>query len=157
MTFHRDPLSERFDQQAWRLVGRAYAQRGRWTVTYLAPPSPGSRAWAAGHGIDVDSRDPWGEVRWVRSFKRSSYWVLKHHGYAAGLRDRRRVAPEAAVAMRWQTVGPAERPEWGGPGWEIRVMIVPGGRAAYDAAGRIPEAERYTGGGLRSLPDVRGF
>ena len=154
--YRRDPISMWFDRAAGDLLARAYARPGRWAVTYLAPPSRERRRIARETwGVpDLDERDRWGATRWLRAFKRATYWNHRNYGYAEEFRPGdQRAAPAAATALVWDT-GPMVRlAGWPTRRREIRVMIMPGGDIATDAAGQLPAAKRYTADDrLRSKP-----
>lgn len=143
--FDRDPVSVQFDDAARRLLQRAYANPGQWTGTYLARPNPVWRAWARYRGIDLESRDRWGEVRWVRAFKRSCYWNLAWYGYAGHLGAARRVSKSDGKAMLWETGNLVRKQGWPGRRYAIRIKLVPGGRAAENhTRHELPPAQRYT-------------
>ena len=143
----RDPLSEWFDAAARRYLERAYANRDSWTGIYLAPPSVAQRAAAARLGIwDLGARDRWGEVRWVRAFKRSVYYQLKKHGWHDGPRwSETRVSAWPAVALEWETGRRVLKSGWPSRRWAIRVRLHDGGVAAQRAADRLPASERWVG------------
>lgn len=143
--FERDPVSVQFDAAARRLLERAYASPGAWTGTYLAQPSASWRAWAGFHGIDLTGRDPWGEVRWVRGFKRSCYWNLAWHGYAGGLQGARRIGKSDGAALVWDTGNLVMKAGWPSRRYAIRVRIMPGGQAAEaHVRSSVGVANRYT-------------
>lgn len=142
--FERDPVSVQFDAAARRLLARAYANEGDWTGTFLTQPSPLWRAWALAHGIDLRGRDRWGEVRWVRGFKRSVYWNLAWYGYAAEIGDARRIGKGDGKALIWQTGKLVMKSGWPARRWAIRVKVVPGGRAAEAHTHQLPRRDRYT-------------
>lgn len=156
--FERDPVSTQFDGAARRLLERAYVNEGDWTGTYLQRPSAVWRAWAAFRGIDLEGRDRWGEVRWVRAFKRSAYWNLAWYGYAGGLGGSRRIGKSDGKALVWQTGKLVMKSGWPGRRYAIRVKIMPGGRAAEHHAEHLPAARRYTENPeLRSMPGDRDY
>src|SRR5271170_335234 len=108
MTYQRDPLSVRFDGKAVALVRRAYRVKGSWAGDFLPPPGPRARAWLLWQGIDPYERDRWGELRYIRAYKRSVFWLLQHHGGVAGLRDTPNTGSfsggwHARVGGEWQT------------------------------------------------------
>lgn len=142
--FERDPVSEQFDAAARRLLVRAYANQGDWTGTYLAQPSPLWRAWGLAHGIDLSARDRWGEIRWVRGFKRSVYWNLAWYGYAGQLGSAPRIGKGDGKALVWQTGKLVRKAGWPARRWAIRVRLEPGGRAAEAHARALPQTQRYT-------------
>jgi hypothetical protein len=152
MPAQRDPLSEWFDAAAIRFLHRAYANRGEWTGVYLAPPTVAQRARVAaelGYTNLTSDRDKWGEVRWVRAFKRSVYWHLKKFGYSDGLRPGQfRASDWPAVSLEWQTGARVLKKGWPSRRWSIRISIHPTGRAAHEAAKKIPARERWIVGGV---------
>ena len=141
----RDPLSEWFDAAAQRLLARAYANRGQWTGIYLAPPTVRHQVAAAAIGFwDLRERDRWGEVRWVRAFKRSVFWNHKTYGYAADFRPgAARAADHAGTSLEWQTGQRVMKAGWPSRRWAIRVRVHPGGTAAHRAADAIPARKRW--------------
>lgn len=144
----RDPLSTWFDAAAVRFLERAYRNKGEWTGVYLAPPRLDQRARAAALGFyDLTAgRDRWGEVRWVRAFKRSVYWHLKKYGYYEGLRlGQPRGSEWAAVSVQWETGTRVLKRGWPSRRWAIRIKVHPGGSAASSAAARLPEADQWVG------------
>jgi hypothetical protein len=137
----RDPLSEWFDAAALRLLQRAYTAKGQWTGVYLAPPTVPQRARAAAYGFPdlTVGRDRWGEVRWVRAFKRSAYWNLARFGYSDTLRPGQYRASEfAAVAMQWETGQRVLKTGWPSRRWAVRVRIHQHGDPA-----KVPESRRW--------------
>jgi hypothetical protein len=137
----RDPLSVWFDAAALRLLERAYANKGQWTGVYLAPPSVPQRARAAMLGFpDLTSgRDRWGEVRWVRAFKRSVYWNHKKFGYSDGLHPGNyRNSPYAATALTWETGQRLIKRGWPSRRWAIRVAVHQSASVA-----KVPESKRW--------------
>jgi hypothetical protein len=146
MPLRRDPLSEWFDPPARRLLERAYASKGEWTGIYLAPPSPLQRAHAARLGFwDLGEKDKWGEVRWVRAFKRSVYWNHARFGYAGDFRPGEpRMSDHAGTSLEWETGQRVRKSGWPSRRWAIRVRIHPAGAAALAAAERkIPPSKRW--------------
>lgn len=108
MAYQRDPLSVRLDARAVRLVGKAYAVRGSWAGEYLPPPGPRARAWMGARGIDPYERDRWGELRFIRAYKRAVFWQLNNYGGPAGLRGTLNTGAgsggwHAPVRGEWQT------------------------------------------------------
>ena len=143
----RDPLSVLFDPAARRLLERAYANRGSWTGVFVAQPTVRQRAYAASLGIfDLRERDRWGEPRWVRAFKRSTYWNLRYYGRSDRIdfSERRAAAgynSPFAVSLIWDTGQLILRKGWPSRRWAVRVMLEDGGSAARAAVerGRSPE------------------
>ena len=137
MVYRRDPLSVRFDLPARRLIARAYEDKGtgRWTVGFLPPPGPKARAWAAREGINLYERDRWGELRFIRSFKRSVFWNVKWYGGVTGLRGSRNTASGgkeshwgAPVRVQWETgiiVRDEDSPHFGK--WAVKMRLHPSG------------------------------
>jgi hypothetical protein len=137
----RDPLSEWFDPAALRLLDRAYAGKGHWTGVYLAPPSVPQRARAALLGFPdlTRGRDKWGEVRWVRAFKRSVYWNHRMFGWSSGMRPGDyRTSPIAATALTWDTGQRVLRAGWPSRRWAIRIAIYPSADLA-----KVPGSRRW--------------
>jgi hypothetical protein len=156
----RDPLSVWFDPAARRLLERAYRSKGEWTGVYLAPPSIAQRARAAVEGEAGDltrERDRWGEVRWVRAFKRATFWQLNHYGSRNGLRglggEPNAVGTAktggggwaAPVRLEWDTGQRVRLAGWPTRRWAIRVRIHGGGAATSRAGLARPERERWIG------------
>jgi len=116
------------------MIARAYAVRGSWAGDFLAPPGPRARAWARAQGIDLMERDRWGELRYIRAFKRSVFWQLNKYGGVAGLRGQVNTGAfsggwRAPVRGQWETGVRVERPEWQTFRWAVRFRIHPGGSA----------------------------
>src|SRR5262252_9859320 len=123
--FERDPVSVWFDAAAVRLVTRAYEADGEWASVYVAPPTLAQRARLAGMGIwDPFERDRWGEVRWVRGFKRSVFHLVNHYG---GTRELREVPNTGAgtpgwhapVRVQWETGKRVRKPGWPTRRWAV--------------------------------------
>jgi len=135
MTFARDPLSVRFDGRAAAFVRRAYERKGEWVTDFVPPPGPRARAWMALHGIFRPyERDRWGEIRWIRAYKRSVYHLVSYHGGVRGLRAEVNAGAGSAgwhapVRVEWQTGIRAERPEWTAARWAVRIRLHPAGAA----------------------------
>jgi hypothetical protein len=142
--YQRDPLSEWFDGAASDWLARAYRTPGKWVTVYLAPPSKTRRALARTMGEpDLDKRDRWGEIRWVRAYKRAVYWNHKNYGYAESFRPgEARAADTAATGLRWETLGLLRKAGWPTRRRELAIMIVPPGDAMAAAAAR-PASQRY--------------
>ena len=150
MPLSRDPLSEWFDPAAVQLLRRAYQHPGQWAGTYLSPPSPRARAAAITLGIwNLAERDRWGEVRWVRAFKRAVYHQHRLYGYSGDFRPGQpRASDHAGTSLEWQTGQRVLKAGWPSRKWAIRVRIHPAGRAAYVAAVKnIPVKDRWVIGG----------
>ena len=148
----RDPLSEWFDAAAIRFLRRAYEHPGEWTGVYLAPPTVAQRARAAaelGYADLTRGPDRWGEVRWVRAFKRSVFWHMKKFGYSDGLRPGRfRASDWPALSVQWETGARVIKRGWPARRWAVRIRIHPTGRAAHQAAGKIPAGQRWVVNGV---------
>jgi hypothetical protein len=132
--YQRDPISVPFDGKARELIRRAYLVKGAWAGDYLPPPGPRARAWAASQGIDLFERDRWGELRYIRAYKRSVFWVLNYYGGVNDLRGQQNTGSgrggwHAPVRGQWETGLRVERPEWRTFRWAVRVRIHPGGSA----------------------------
>jgi hypothetical protein len=129
MPYARDPLSVVLDSRAVRLVQRAYAVRGAWAGEYLPPPGPRARAWMAAYGIDPYETDRWGELRFIRGYKRSVFWWLNNYGGTTGLRGQLNSGAghggwHSPVRGEWQTgIRNAEGL------WAVRFRIHAGGSA----------------------------
>ena len=144
MPAQRDPVSVWFDAAARQFLERAYASPGQWTGQYLAPPSPRAIARLALLGVNPYGRDRWGEVRWVRAYKRAVYYQLRAHGTAARMDySRVRASPWPARALEWQTGARVLQPGWPARRWAIRIRLHPPGRAASEAAARLPASRRW--------------
>ena len=131
--WQRDPLSVRFDPKATRLIERAYRARGAWAGDFLPPPGPRALAWMAWHGISPYERDRWGELRYVRAYKRAVFWNLNKYGGVTGLRELPNTGSfaggwRAPVRGEWQTGVRARSGRHLGE-WAVRFRIHPGGRA----------------------------
>jgi hypothetical protein len=169
VAYQRDPLSTRFDGKSARLISRAYAVRGAWAGDYLPPPGPRARLWMAAQGIDPYERDRWGELRYIRSYKRSVFWVLNNYGGVAELRGEKNTGAgsggwHAPVRGQWET---GIRNVEGA--WAIRFRIHPAGRG--DGRSETSRRGRQLGNALgnrwidddghatylQSTPDERGY
>jgi hypothetical protein len=144
VVYTRDPLSARFDLPARRLVEEAYEVRGEWAGMILAPPGPRARQWMYAHGINPYERDRWGELRFIRSFKRSVFWQVKWYGGLYGLRATANSASGGAesnwgapVRVQWQT---GVQVDTGGPlkSWAVRIRLHEPGDATRLAGRRDP-------------------
>jgi len=128
VSYQRDPLSVRLDPRAVRLVERAYVVRGAWAGEYLPPPGPRARAWMAREGINPYEIDRWGELRYIRGYKRAVFWLLNNYGGVTGLRGQLNTGAgsggwHAPVRGEWQTgIRNAEGL------WALRFRIHPSGR-----------------------------
>jgi hypothetical protein len=140
----RDPISVWFDPAARAFLERAYRAQGEWAGQYLAPPSPRALARLAAYGINPYARDRWGEVRWVRAYKRAVYYQLRLYGTREGMSyGRERVSKWPARSLEWQTGARVLRAGWPQRRWAIRVRLHPTGRAASAAARSIPASRRW--------------
>ena len=131
MAYRRDPLSVRFDGKAVRLIGRAYGVRGEWAGDFLPPPGPRALAWMGWAGINPWERDRWGELRYIRAYKRSVFWQLQHYGGVRGLRELPNTGSfsggwHAPVRGEWQTGVRVRQGEHVGD-WAVRFRIHAGG------------------------------
>jgi hypothetical protein len=159
----RDPVSVWFDPAARQFLERAYAVQGQWAGQYLAPPSRRAAATLMVMGVDPYERDRWGEVRWVRAFKRSVYYQLGLYGTAGGMSyGRERASDWPARSLEWQTGARVLKPGWPARRWALRARLHPTGRAASAAAReKVPASRRWVVNGrpteLQSLPGERGY
>ena len=118
-----------FDGRAVTLVNRAYAVKGSWAGAYVPPPGPRAMAWMARRGISPYERDRWGEIRFLRAFKRAVFWQLNNYGGVDGLRGTQNTGAgsggwHSPVRGEWQTgVRNAEGL------WAVRFRIHAGGSA----------------------------
>lgn len=85
--FERIQPGPKYDPTTGRLLGRAYAQPGRWVYTTVPRPRPGPRtlAWLREQGIALDLVDSGGLTTYERAFERSLWYV--HNGGAGGARN----------------------------------------------------------------------
>jgi hypothetical protein len=129
-----------FDSKAAAFLGRAYAVKGAWAGDYLPPPGPRARLWMFTQGIDPYEVDRWGELRFIRAYKRSVFWVLNWYGGVSGLRGERNLPKQsggwhAPVRGEWQT---GVRNDAGA--WAVRLRLHPdgkgGGRSETSRRGR---------------------
>ena len=165
--YRRDPLSERFDVPARRFLARAYTVRGQWAGDYVPPPGPRAWAWLAVHGVNPYEIDRWGEIRWIRAYKRSVYWHANWYGGTAGLRGQPNTGAgsggwHAPVRLEWQTGIRVERAQWTAARWAVRVRVHPAGsvtsRIGRERAERLGDAWISPDGAptfRQSLPDDR--
>lgn len=148
MTYSRDPLSERFDVPARRFLRRAYVVKGNWCGDYVPEPGPAARAWMLTHGIiNPYELDRWGEVRWIRAYKRSVYWNANWFGGVYELRPEPNTGAgaggwHAPVRLQWQTGIRVSRPEWTGMRWAVRVRIHPAGKKTSEIGLELAKRER---------------
>lgn len=143
-----------FDRGSASLLARAYAaDRGTWVATRLANPTAAEYARCLAMGIDpygpdnpsvpgrrggLNCRD-----RWMRAFVRSLYY---QHRNAAGASGLPRLTVYRADALQVD-VGRRLVPRGIIPaGRAIRIQIRQGGRAAYQAALRLPDRDRIFSG-----------
>lgn len=159
----RDPVSVWFDPAARRFLERAYRNQGQWAGQYLAPPSGNALIRASRLGINPYERDRWGEVRWVRAFKRSVYYQLKKHGTRDGMNyGQTRASAWPARSLEWETGALVMRQGWDRRRWAIRIRIHPTGAAASAAAReKVASSDRWIVGGrvtdLQSTPADRDY
>jgi hypothetical protein len=141
----RDPLSVWFDPAARAFLERAYRNQGEWTGQYLAPPSGNAIVRASRYGINPYSVDRWGEVRWVRAYKRSVYYQMKKYGTVSGMNyGRPRVSKWPARSIEWQTGARVLKAGWPQKRWAIRIKIHPTGAAASRAArAKVASSQRW--------------
>jgi hypothetical protein len=169
-SYKRDPLSERFDGKARELVEKAYRVKGEWAGGYVPPPGPQARQWMASHGILFPyERDRWGEIRWIRAYKRSVFHLVAWYGGVNGLRGERNTGAggggwHAPVRVQWETGLLVSKPEWAAARWAVRIRI----HSAGDATSRIGREKAAAAGDAwitadghatfrQSTPDDRGY
>jgi hypothetical protein len=87
VVFQRIPPSEKYDRTTGALLGRAYAQPGRWIYTTVPRPRPGPKTgqWLRSLGIQLDTVDAGGLTTYERAFERSLWYV--HNDGANGRRN----------------------------------------------------------------------
>jgi hypothetical protein len=125
-------VSVPLDPKARDLIRRAYAVKGSWAGDFLSPPGPRARAWAAGMGIDLYERDRWGELRYIRAYKRACFWQLNNYGRVSRLGTEKNIGAgkggwNSPVRGEWQTgIRPTSGPHVGE--WAVRFRIHPGGK-----------------------------
>lgn len=153
MPVQKDPASELLEGPAAEFLQRVYAApRGRWVPTRLGDPGPMTRLSLSSLGIDWRGPDNAStpsrrgglncKDRWTRAFVRAAYRMHERHSTAAGLVAERRTTRNRADALefdignRLRVIGviPAGR--------AIRARIRPGGRAANQAARKMPDSGR---------------
>lgn len=132
MTWTRDPLSVVFDSKARDLIRRAYLVKGEWAGDYVPPPGPRATAWAAARRVNLYERDRWGELRYIRAYKRAVFWQLSNYGGVSGLRGERNTGSgaggwHAPVRGQWETGIRVERAGWAAARWAVRFRIHAGG------------------------------
>ena len=155
-------MSVWFDAAARQFLERAYRNPGEWTGQYLAPPSVRAQVRLGVMGIDPYTRDKWGEVRWVRAYKRAVYFQLKKYGHRDGMvYASERTSPWPARSLEWQTGARVIKPGWPSRRWAIRIKIHPTGAAASRAAReKVRAGDRWIVDGrptdLQSTPADRG-
>lgn len=128
--YRRIEPSPRYDGQTARLLGRAYAEPGRWHVELVRRPNPGpaTRAWLRERGVFLGIVDEGGLTGWQRAYQRSLWWV--HKGGAGS-----KANPAWSLEVKW-----APAPSPGGHEVAIRVRPVAEGKAH---AARQPARERW--------------
>ena len=135
MPYTRDPLSVRFDPAARSFLTDAYAAgTGTWVTRFLPPPGPRALAWMRAQGAEPYERDRWGELRWIRAYKRAVYWQAKWYGGTSGLRASRNTASGgrrsrwgAPVRVEWQTGVRAPAGHAHAGDWAVRIRLHPAG------------------------------
>ena len=163
MTATRDPVSVWFDGAARRLLVRAYANRDQWVGVYVAPPSIRQRASAAQLGIwDLGERDRWGEVRWIRAYKRSVYWNLRYYGRSGRIDFSERRAASGynapfAASLEWETGRLVRLAGWPTRRRAVRVRLHDGGAAARSAVESSPARDSWVRSGAQSRVEDRDW
>lgn len=127
MPFTRDPLSERYDAAAARLVAQARSRPGRWASVLIPRPRGRSAVLQIMReaGIELEAADAGGLTPWERAFQRSAYWVFKD----------RRLDDAWGMQRKW---GPRR------PGGRLFAVRLSPRDVAYRAATRLPRREKYT-------------
>jgi hypothetical protein len=166
--YQRDPLSIRFDDRAVRLVARAYRVKGSWAGDFIPPPGPRALAWMAWMGIQPWERDRWGELRFIRAYKRACFWQLNNYGGVSELRGSLNTGAgsggwHSPVRGEWQTGVRARQGEHVGE-WAVRFRIHAGGaktsRIGLATAQRLGDNWIDADGHAtfrQSLPDDRDY
>jgi hypothetical protein len=148
--YTRDPLAARLDPIARRFISYAYEEYGAWAGWLLPPPGPRARTWMTAHGISPYERDRWGELRYVRAFKRSVYWTVKWYGGTYELRGSPNTASGGAqsvwgapVRVQWETGRLVEVPGQFLPAQACRIRLWPATeqtrRTGHERALRLDE------------------
>lgn len=127
MPFARDPLSERYDRAAGRLISEARRDPGRWASVLVPRPRGSSRVLQVMReaGLELEATDAGGLTPWERAFQRSAYWTFHHRG----------LDDAYGMLRRW---GPRR------PGGRLFAVRLSPRDVAYRAAARMPAADRYT-------------
>lgn len=153
VTTTRDPVSVLFDRGAAELLAQA-RRKGRkaWVGTRLGDPGPQTRLWLASMGVDWRGPDnpavpnPNGGLdckdRWTRAFVRALYYQHTRYSKPAGGRrlvGQRADALQVDIGRRLPPLGifPSGR--------AVRIRLLQGGRAAYQAAAKRSEDDRIFG------------
>jgi len=121
----------------------------------------------AARGINPYERDRWGEIRWIRSYKRSVFWTVKWYGGTDGLRGQPNSASGgvsswwgAPVRVQWETGIRVEKPEWQGARWAVRMRLHRPGGATSEAGRRARDPWIGADGHVtfrQSVPDDRDW
>jgi len=151
VAYQRDPVSERFDAAARRLLARAYARPNQWVGTRLADPGVRARQFAAARGIDLGAADKGGSAiggsrgglnartRWARAFVRSLYFCHKYSGRAG-----RPIQVEVGRHIPASPQFDPRNPSAGGfpAGRAVRVKYGQGGKSRERAVRRLADRDR---------------
>lgn len=150
-TYSRDPVSVALDDQARRLLERAYASPGTWVAHRLFDPPPAVRQrYARWYGIDVAGPDNAATLsgrrdnmrsRWARGFARSLWWNHRNYYSRGELGSRRRTSPagrplQVQAGRRLAAVGILPPSRW------VRVRVLSGGQAKLRAVARLSDDDR---------------
>jgi hypothetical protein len=132
MPWQRDPVSTWFDGPARRLIARAYLVKGEWAGVYVAPPGPAQWAQLGLLGINPFEKDRWGEVRWIRGFKRAVFHELNWYGGVTELRPVPNTGAgthgwHAPVRGQWETGALVRKAGWPTRRRAVRFRIHSGG------------------------------
>jgi hypothetical protein len=143
MAFTRDPVSVLLDGGARRLLARAYAARGQWAGTVLAPPTMAHRAWALAQGINLDGAAWTGNNRWDQAFERALNYQHKwFHDGNGGFRAEKRMEPQGygleVEFGRTRRIPGAPRVLFGRA---VRCRVHPKGKARERMA-RVPDSRK---------------
>ena len=129
--YQRTLLSDKYDTQAGRLLGRAISAQRQWVVDVVATPRPGprTREWLRSRGISLFAVDEGGLTTYERAFERSLWWNAKRLGIS------KTAATAGIMARRWGPVTPRGR--------QIAIMVG-SARDGRLAVNRLPRSQQWT-------------